>query len=91
MRENVCTYVCVWAYACWESNSTQLFISLAKPQKLSLLPTPLVIEMIEEFTLAFVKRSVSFLLKQRSGPGPSLAGERIILPIFSLITFLNPS
>lgn len=86
MRD-VCIYVCMGICLLGRHPSTQLFISLAKSQKLSLLPTHLVIEMTEEFTLAFVKRSVSFLLKQRSGPGPSLAGKRIILLIFPLITF----
>lgn len=91
-RENVCIYVHTRAYACSESTlpPNYLFLwlrLLMQPQKLSLLPTPLVIEMTEEFTLAFVKRSVSFLLKQRSQPGPSLAGETRILPIFPLIHF----
>lgn len=62
--------------------SAQLLSSLAKAPHAATKtvpdPHPLVIEMIEEFPLAFVKRSVSFLLKQRYGSGPSLAGEIVL-------------
>lgn len=83
-RENVCIYVHTRAYACSESTlplseRNYLFLwlrLLMQPQKLSLLPTPLVIEMTEEFTLAFVKRSVSFLLKQRSRLGRRWQGRQ---------------
>lgn len=56
-------YICACMGICLlgKHPSIQLFISLAKSQKLSLFPTHLVIEMTEEFTLAFVQRSkISF-------------------------------
>lgn len=83
-------YIRVYMGLCLQGKhpSAQLFSSLAKAlhaaTKTVPAPHPLVIEMIEEFPVAFVKRSVSFLRKQRSGSGASLAGERIVLPNFFL-------
>lgn len=55
---------------------------LMRPQSLFPICTPLVTEVMEEFTFAFAQ--FSFLLKKRPGPGLSLAGERRILPFFFL-------
>lgn len=94
MPENLCIYVYMGICPLRNYPSPSIFISWVKaphaPTNTVPPPHPAEernVEAIQEFTFAFVKGSVSFPLKQRSGPGPSLAGERRILPSFPSIHF----